>query len=84
MYYALPFLKARASLANRKLITTLQGRSGDESARVGKTRTISTSGNITLQDNTKNNRHNGERLILFFVIFQKIDGHENCFIIHYN
>ncbi|XP_035725736.1 mitogen-activated protein kinase 15-like isoform X3 [Vespa mandarinia] len=51
---------ARASLANRKVITTSQGRSGDESARVGKTRTISTSGNISLQDNTKNNRHNGK------------------------
>nr|XP_050848555.1 mitogen-activated protein kinase 15-like isoform X2 [Vespula vulgaris] len=51
---------ARASLANRKVITTSQGRSSDESARVGKTRTISTSGNISIQDNTKNNLHNGK------------------------
>nr|KAF7429193.1 hypothetical protein H0235_005591 [Vespula pensylvanica] len=60
MDYKLPFLKARASLANRKVITTSQGRSSDESARVGKTRTISTSGNISIQDNAKNNLHNGK------------------------
>ncbi|KAL2733834.1 mitogen-activated protein kinase 15-like isoform X1 [Vespula squamosa] len=60
MDYKLPFLKARASLANRKVITMSQGRSSDESARVGKTRTISTSGNISIQDNTKNNLHNGK------------------------
>ncbi|XP_043489876.1 mitogen-activated protein kinase 15 [Polistes fuscatus] len=52
---------ARASLANRKVITVSQSRSGDDdSVRVGKTRIINTSGNISIQDNSKNNRHYGK------------------------
>lgn len=80
MDYKLPFLKARASLANRKVITMSQGRSSDESARVGKTRTISTSGNISIQDNTKNNLHNGEIKIVLLISKNRRSGEFSLFV----